>query len=68
LIDGFTLEKAISSGLNRISGKPSMSFEMVFSGDENVVFNISLGAADVGVGDGRTVDQALDSFRSTFIG
>jgi peptidoglycan hydrolase-like protein with peptidoglycan-binding domain len=68
LIDGFALEKAISSGLNRISGKPSISFEVVFSGDGNVVFNIPLGAADVGVGDGRPVDQALDSFRSTFIG
>jgi Putative peptidoglycan binding domain len=66
--DGFYLEEAIVSGLNRISGRPTQHFEVIFSGDGNVVFNIPLGAADVGIGNGRTVEQSLDSFRSTFIG
>lgn len=67
-VDGFAVEKAIVSGLNRISDRPTRSFEVVFYGEGNVVFNIPLGAADVGVGAGRTVEDALASFRSTFIG
>lgn len=68
LIDGFVVEKAIAAGLNRISNRPNKNFEVVFSTDGNVVFSIPLGAADVGTGIGRTAEDALDSFGSTFIG
>lgn len=67
LVDGFIVEKAIISGLNRISGF-NTSFEVSFSGKADVTFNIPSDTVNPGMSGQKTAKEAIVSFRDDFIG